>query len=60
LGQSAGAVQDPYTLIRKAIPKLLQELGYATPSKRRGLSPRVQALIATYVGQNQKVGQKHS
>ena len=52
--KGAGAVQDTYTLIRKAIRKLLQGLGYATPSKRRGLSPRVQALIATYVEQNQK------
>lgn len=52
--KGAGAVQDTYTLIRRAMRKLLQELGYATPSKRRGLSPRVRGLVTTYVDQNQK------
>jgi transposase len=52
--KGAGAVQNTYTLIRKGIRKLLKEMGCATPSKRRGLSPQVQSLIATYVEQNRK------
>ena len=52
--KGAGAVQNTYTLIRKSIRKLLKDLGYATPSKRRGLSPRVQALMTTYVEKNRK------
>jgi len=52
--QGAGAVQDTYTLIRKAIRKLLQQLGYGKSRRRRGLSPRVQALVATYVQRDSK------
>jgi transposase len=52
--QGAGAVQDTYTLIRKAIRKLLKQLGYATPRKRRGLSPQVEALVTTYVRRDRK------
>jgi hypothetical protein len=47
-------VQDTYTLIRKAIRKLLKDLGYATPSKRRGLSPQLNSLVTTYVTRNRK------
>jgi transposase len=50
----AGAVQDTYTLIRKAIRKLLKDLGYRPPGKRRGLSAETQALVKTYVDQDQK------
>jgi hypothetical protein len=52
--RGAGAVQNTYTLIRKAIRKLLKDLGYAVPRKRRGLSPQIQALVATYVGRKRK------
>jgi len=52
--KGAGAVQNTYTLIRKSMRKVLRGLGYATPGKRRGLSPQVQALVATYVDKNRK------
>ena len=52
--RGAGAVQDTYTLIRKAIRKLLKQLGFAGPQKRRGLSPQAQAVIASYVDRNRK------
>ena len=52
--KGAGAVQDTYTLIRKGIRKLLRQMGYATPQKRRGLAPAVQRLLATYLDQDQK------
>jgi transposase len=52
--QGAGAVQDTYTLIRKAIRKLLKDLGYRLPGKRRGLSAETQALVSTYLAQDQK------
>jgi transposase len=52
--KGAGAVQDTYTLLRKGIRKLLRALGYRTPSKRRGLSPHVQHLLATYLDQDRK------
>jgi hypothetical protein len=52
--KGAGAVQDTYALIRKGIRKLLRQLGYAVPAKRRGLSPQVQRLIATYLEQDGK------
>jgi len=52
--QGAGAVQDTYTLIRKALRKLLKQLGYGTPRKRRGLSPQVEALVTTYMRRNRK------
>ncbi len=52
--KGAGAVQDTYTLLRKSIRKLLQRCGFQTPSKRQGLSPQTQALLATYVDQNRK------
>jgi len=52
--KGAGAVQDTYTLLRKGIRKLLRQLGYAVPAKRKGLSPQVQRLIATYLEQDRK------
>jgi hypothetical protein len=52
--KGAGAVQDTYTLLRKGIRKLLKELGYAVPARRKGLSPQVQQLIATYLEQDRK------
>jgi hypothetical protein len=52
--KGAGAVQDTYTLIRKSIRKLLRQMGYGLPQKRRGLAPEVQRLLATYVDQDHK------
>ena len=52
--KGAGAVHDTYTLIRKSIRKLLRQLGYPLPQKRRGLAPEVQRLLATYLDQDRK------
>ena len=52
--KGAGAVQDTYTLLRKGIRKLLRDIGYATPGKRRGLSTLAQALVANYLDQDHK------
>lgn len=52
--KGAGAVQDTYTLLRKGIRKLLKLCGFQTPSKRQGLSPQTQALLASYLDQNRK------
>jgi hypothetical protein len=52
--KGAGAVQNTYTLIRKSMRKILRDLGYATPSKRRGLSSQVRTLVATYIDKNRK------
>ncbi len=52
--KGAGAVQDTYTLIRKSIRKLLRQLGYTLPQKRRGLAAEVQRLLAAYVDQDRK------
>ncbi len=52
--KGAGAVQDTYTLLRKGIRKLLRQMGYALPQKRRGLAPEVQRLLATYVDHDRK------
>jgi len=52
--QGAGAVQDTYTLIRKSVRKLLRQMGYALPQKRRGLAPEMQRLLATYLDQDRK------
>ena len=52
--KGAGAVQDTYTLIRKAIRKLLKDLGYRLAGKRRGLSAATKALVDTYLAQDQK------
>ena len=52
--KGAGAVQDTYTLIRKAIRKLLRQMGYALPQKRRGLAPQIQRLVEAYLDQNRK------
>jgi transposase len=52
--KGAGAVQDTYTLIRKSIRKLLRQMGYALPQKRRGLDPAVQRLLETYVDHDRK------
>jgi len=50
----AGAVQDTYTLLRKCMRKLLKQLGYAAPGKRRGLAPETERLLATYLEQDRK------
>ena len=50
----AGAVQDTYTLLRKGMRKLLRELGYHLPARRRGLSARTRQLVETYVDQDRK------
>ena len=52
--KGAGAVQDTYTLIRKAIRKLLKQLGYALPGKRQGLADAARQLIATYLDTDRK------
>lgn len=52
--KGAGAVQDTYTLLRKGIRKLLKQLGYAVPGKRRGLADDAQRLIATYLDVDRK------
>lgn len=52
--KGAGAVQDTYTLVRKGIRKLLRDMGYATPGKRRGLSAPAQALVASYLDRDHK------
>ncbi len=52
--KGAGAIQDTYTLIRKSMRKLLRQMGYALPQKRRGLAPEVQRLLATYLDQDRK------
>jgi len=52
--KGAGAVQDTYTLLRKGIRKLLRDLGYATPGKRRGLSAQAQALVSSYLDRDRK------
>jgi transposase len=52
--KGAGAVQDTYTLIRKAIRKLLKQLGYALPGKRHGLADAARQLIATYLDTDRK------
>jgi transposase len=46
----AGAVQDTYTLIRKATRELLRRAGYNTPGKRQGLG----AKLAVYLDSNEK------
>jgi hypothetical protein len=52
--KGAGAVQHTYTLIRKAIRKLLRQMGYALPQKRRGLAPQIQRLVESYLDQDRK------
>jgi transposase len=52
--KGAGAVQDTYTLLRKGIRQLLKRCGFHLPSKRQGLAPQTQALLATYLDQNRK------
>jgi len=52
--QGAGAVQDTYTLLRKGLRKLLKAAGFHIPGKRRGLSPRIQDLLARYVDEDSK------
>lgn len=52
--KGAGAVQDTYTLIRKSIRKLLRQMGYPLPQKRRGLAAEVQRLLTTYLEQDRK------
>ena len=36
-------------MIRKAIRKLLKQLGYALPGKRHGLADAARQLLATYL-----------
>ena len=50
----AGAVQDSYTLLRKCMRKLLKQMGYSSPGKRRGLAPTTERLMATYLDQDRK------
>lgn len=52
--KGAGAVQNTYTLLRKAVRKLLKALGYHPPGKRRGLSQQVRHLVETYLQQDKK------
>jgi transposase len=52
--KGAGAVQDTYTLLRKAIRKLLKVAGYHLPSKRQGLSVQARKVIERYVDQDRK------
>jgi len=52
--KGAGAVQDTYTLIRKSIRKLLRQMGYALPQKRRGLAPQIQRLVQSYLDHDRK------
>ena len=52
--KGAGAVQDTYTLLRKGTRKLLRALGYHLPGKRRGLSPKIEALVSTYLDQDRR------
>ena len=52
--KGAGAVQDTYTLIRKSIRKLLRQMGYALPQKRRGLAPQIQQLVKSYLERDHK------
>jgi hypothetical protein len=52
--KGAGAVQDTYTLLRKGLRKLLKAAGFQVPGKRRGLSPRIRALVERYVDQDRK------
>jgi hypothetical protein len=52
--KGAGAVQDTYTLLRKGLRKLLKAAGFQLPGKRRGLSPRIRALVERYVDQDRK------
>ena len=52
--KGAGAVQDTYTLIRKSIRKLLRQMGYALPQKRRGLAPQIQQLVESYLDRDRK------
>jgi len=46
----AGAVQDTYTLIRKATRQVLRKAGYHLPGKRQGLA----ANLAAYLDSDQK------
>jgi transposase len=48
--KGAGAVQDTYTLLRKGIRKLLKAMGFAVPSKRRGLAVN----LARYLDSDEK------
>jgi hypothetical protein len=52
--KGAGAVQDTYTLLRKGTRKLLRALGYHLPGKRRSLSPKVEALVSTYLDRDRR------
>jgi transposase len=52
--KGAGAVQDTYTLLRKGLRKLLKAAGFQVPGKRRGLSPRIRALVERYVDRERK------
>jgi len=50
----AGAVQDTYTLLRKAMRKVLKAAGFSLPGKRRGLAPEVRTLLERYLDQDCK------
>jgi hypothetical protein len=48
--KGAGAVQDTSTLLRKGVRKLLKAMGFAVPTKRRGLAVN----LARYLESDQK------
>ena len=48
--KGAGAVQDTFTLLRKGVRKLLKAMGFAVPSKRRGLAVN----LASYLDSDEK------
>lgn len=52
--KGAGAVQNTYTLLRKGTRRLLKALGYHIPGKRRGLSPKAESLVSTYLDRDRK------
>lgn len=52
--KGAGAVQDSYTLLRKGIRKLLKTAGFHVAGKRHTLSARAQALVSSYLDQDNK------
>ena len=42
---AAGAVHDPYTLIRRGSRRVLKVAGYAVPQKRQGLSSELAVCL---------------
>jgi len=52
--KGAGAVQDTYTLLRKAIRKALRAAHYHLPGKRQRLSAEARALVERYVDRDRR------